>query len=371
MSTTRALLIGINYIGTSNSLEGCINDIIEIKGLLLDAYRLDPASIVSLRDDDPANTPTRARILQELQALVTSGATHVFLHYSGHGTQVNDTTGQEIDGLEECIVPSDYASAGYITDDQINAITKGLKGKGLALFDSCRNGTIMDLPSTGISSGTQTQTVEGFYCFSGCHDNQDAVEGPTSASGYGTGLPQGAMTMAFLSTIRSLNYYPTISTLYSAIRANLIAGGYSQTPQLTSTQPVTATTPFPFSSPTQQLDEQKALNATLLAQIQALQAQVGQLPMAEAQASLVSTLQERVEALQKRNDSNIVLIATLQYKVSTLPTLQEQAALVPSLQTQVAHLPGLQRQIQMLMSQVSTLEGLRAQVLRSQLARNA
>jgi hypothetical protein len=371
MSTARALLIGINYIGTPHPLEGCINDIIEMKGLLFDAYRLDPASIVSLRDDDPANRPTRARILQELQALVASGATHLFLHYSGHGTQVSDTTGQEIDGLEECIVPCDYASAGYITDDQINAIAKGLKGTGLALFDSCRNGTIMDLPSTGISSGTQPHTVEGFYCFSGCHDNQDAVEGPTSTSGYGTGLPQGAMTMAFLSTIRSLNYYPTIAALYSAIKANLIAGGYSQTPQLTSTQPVTATTPFPFSSPTQQLDEQRALNATLLAQIQVLQAQVGQLPMAEAQASLVSTLQGRVEALQKQNDSNIVLIATLQYKVSTLPALQEQAALVPSLQTQLAHLPGLQQQIQMLMSQVDTLKSLRAQVLRAQLARNA
>jgi hypothetical protein len=171
---SRALLIGINYTNTPNQLQGCIYDVIEIKSLLIDAYGFDPNTIVTLRDDDPANMPTKARILQELQALVTNGS-NLFLHYSGHGTQVTNTTGTEADGLDECIVPSDYASAGFIKDDQINAIMKGLKGTGIALFDCCRSGTMMDLPFTGVDPNNLSVN-QGFYCFSGCKDNQDSYE---------------------------------------------------------------------------------------------------------------------------------------------------------------------------------------------------
>jgi len=73
MSTDkRALLIGINYPNTPNQLQGCINDVVEMKSLIIDAYGFNPNTIVTLRDDDPSNMPTRARILQELKILLAN-----------------------------------------------------------------------------------------------------------------------------------------------------------------------------------------------------------------------------------------------------------------------------------------------------------
>jgi hypothetical protein len=353
---SRALLIGINYTGTPNQLQGCIYDVIEIKSLLIDAYGFNPNDIITLRDDDPANAPTKARILQEIQALLVSPG-QIFLHYSGHGTQLKDTTTDESDHLDECIVPCDYQSAGFITDDELNVLAKGLKGRGLAIFDSCRSGTIMDLPFTGIT----VPSVEGFYCFSGCQDNQDSLENTMSTQGSNTGLPQGAMTMAFISTIRSLNYYPTLSALYQAILANLKAGGYSQIPQLTASVTVGPSTPFPFSSPSQQLNQQQALNASLQAQLCQLQiqhdqfkAQAGSVPSLQAQVQTLASVQTQLQALQAQDNANVVLIDDLKRQIAAYPALLDQSAQILSLQNQLSHLPGLQRQIEGLIRQLQS-----------------
>jgi hypothetical protein len=363
---SKALLIGINYIGTPNQLQGCIYDVIEMKSLLIDAYGFSPSNIITLRDDDPANSPTRARILQEIQALLASPG-QIFLHYSGHGTQIKDTTADESDRLDECIVPCDYAKSGFITDEQINVLAKGLKGKGLALFDTCRSGTIMDLPYTGI---TTTAATEGFYCFSGCQDNQDAAEAVTGFQGSNTGLPQGAMTMAFISTIRSLNYYPTISSLYTAVLANLKTGGYSQIPQLTSNVTVGPQTPFPFSSPIQQLSQQQGLTSSLQAQVQQLQTQLQQalalaalVPNLQTQVQTLASVQSQLQTLLTQDIANQALIADLKKQTLSLPALKDQAALAASLQAQVSHLPGLQQQIATLMSQLQSGKALQAQIL--------
>jgi len=380
---SRALLIGINYINTPNQLQGCIYDIIEMKSLIVDAYGFNPNNIVSLRDDDLANMPTRSRILQELQKLIAGATptTQLFLHYSGHGTQVTDTTnpinttnttnttGTEIDGLDECIVPCDYRTAGFIIDDEINAIVKGFKGIGIAIFDSCRNGTIMDLPFTGINS-TALSTTEGFYCFSGCHDNQDAIEETMTTTGSNTGLPQGAMTMAFISTIRTLNYYPTISALYTAIAANLQQGGYSQVPQLTSTVITGPNTPFPYDSPNEQLaltQNQLSLEQTLIrtlqAKIELLQPLATLTPSLQAQLESLSVIQEQYAALQIQEVFTRGRIGVLEEQVALIPELQQKADLVPELQNKATILPALQEQVEAMMGQVAVLRPLQNRIL--------
>jgi hypothetical protein len=371
---SRALLIGINYINTPNQLQGCIYDIIEMKSLLIDAYGFNPNTIVCLRDDDPANMPTKARILQEIRALVANAtpATKLFLHYSGHGTQIKDIADVEADGQDECIVPCDYLSAGFITDNQINALVKDMKGIGLAIFDCCRSGTIMDLPFTGVDS-TNQPSIEGFYCFSGCLDSQDALESITYTQGSNTGLPQGAMTMAFISTIRILNYYPPISTLHSAILTNLQAGGYSQTPQLTSTVQTGSSTPFPFDSPNEQLDliriqlqEQQALIHEQQLQLSQLTSQAALVPALQTQVQTLTTLQPLYAALQIQDVVNRGLIKTLQEQVASIPDLEQQANLVPLLQNQVSILPGIQREMNTLITQIAIQSSLQNTILNLQ-----
>lgn len=371
---SRALLIGINYTNTPNQLQGCIYDVIEIKSLLIDAYGFSPNTIITLRDDDPANMPTRARILQEIRALIANG-TNIFLHYSGHGTQVTDTD-EEVDRLDECIVPSDYASAGYIKDDELNALIKGLKGSGIALFDCCRSGTILDLPYTDIDQNNLSSS-QGFYCFSGCLDSQDTYESTTSTQGSGTGLPQGSTTMAFISTVRALNYYPTISTLLSAMTTNLAQGGYNQIPQLTSTVLVGSATPFPFNSPNQQLVIAQGLIRQQQTQMEALQSQVlelqTQVNQLHPQAALVPTLQDQVQTLsvlqadltkrQIQDASNTLLIQRLQEQVDTIPELQTRADSAQYLQTQISLIPDLQNQMESMMCQLVVQEALQKTIL--------
>lgn len=52
----------------------------------------------------------------------------LFIQFSGHGTQVQDKsgTGEEADGKDEAICPTDF---NLITDDDLRAIFKPLEGK--------------------------------------------------------------------------------------------------------------------------------------------------------------------------------------------------------------------------------------------------
>ena len=80
----------------------------------------------------------------------------VVLHYSGHGQQIYDDDGDEIDGYDEAIIPYDgkisfktgkYGGENHLRDDElgrmINQIRKkiGQAGDVIVILDSCHSGT--------------------------------------------------------------------------------------------------------------------------------------------------------------------------------------------------------------------------------------
>ncbi|MBU0741541.1 caspase family protein [bacterium] len=73
----------------------------------------------------------------------------VYFHYSGHGTTVPDDDGDELDGLDESLVPSDYVSkrdgSRNIRDDEIARLLEDLSekhpGNVTLTFDCCYSGT--------------------------------------------------------------------------------------------------------------------------------------------------------------------------------------------------------------------------------------
>ena len=93
----KALLIGINYYNTANELSGCIEDIKHVRNLLVDAYNYPVGNITMLRDDQEM-MPTRFNILSQLSALVQQSGQleEIWVHYSGHGSYVQDKNGDEI-----------------------------------------------------------------------------------------------------------------------------------------------------------------------------------------------------------------------------------------------------------------------------------
>lgn len=206
MSHNKALLIGINYFGTSSQLNGCINDVYNVRKYLGERFvvvnevRLDGAksgtqpkllgivqsmrlkfqnkvmstadfdahstsmsvadqhkakteevSVLILTDDQAgAHKPTRENILHAIDWLVkdTKPGEKRFFHYSGHGSQQRDTNGDEADGKDECICPCDYMTAGMISDDALRSrLVDALPaGAHLAMIvDACHSASSADL----------------------------------------------------------------------------------------------------------------------------------------------------------------------------------------------------------------------------------
>ncbi|HEX4496320.1 MAG TPA: caspase family protein, partial [Thermoanaerobaculia bacterium] len=95
---------------------------------------------------------TREGILTAMKELVERVGTDdiVVVHYSGHGSQMRDLEGDEPDGLDETIVPSDSGRAPHenrdIKDDEIYLWLKDLTAKTSTvtlIFDCCHSGTIV------------------------------------------------------------------------------------------------------------------------------------------------------------------------------------------------------------------------------------
>ena len=94
----------------------------------------------------------------------------VFIHYSGHGQQVADDNGDEIDRLDEAIVPYDspmrfeagvYEGERLIRDDYLQKITHqirrklGANGQVILILDSCHSGT----GTRGLGKARGTTTI--------------------------------------------------------------------------------------------------------------------------------------------------------------------------------------------------------------------
>jgi hypothetical protein len=239
-----ALLIGINYIGTQSELRGCINDIMNIKNILITKYGYTEENMRILTDNT-VNKPTKANILQELTNLQNLDRTkykQIWIHYSGHGSYVFDNSGDELDGRDECICPIDYQDSGVIIDDVLFNIIKSIRIETYIIFDSCHSGTAIDLPFTydinvktfknNLKPKTKLSSLAiqnpKIIFISGCKDDQ------TSADAYINFSSQGAMTASLLETLKFYNYKATMRQLIKNMRTYLQLNQFTQLPQLST-----------------------------------------------------------------------------------------------------------------------------------------
>lgn len=143
----KALLVGINDYAPAGAggpdLRGCVNDVRDMASTLcsLKLIPCEPSSLKILTD----SRATRQNILDGLRWLVAGAKTGdvLIFHYSGHGTQVVDTSSDEPDKKDEAICPQDFRTAGVITDDNLREIFKHIpSGVNLdVILDSCFSGT--------------------------------------------------------------------------------------------------------------------------------------------------------------------------------------------------------------------------------------
>mmetsp|Transcript_9724 Transcript_9724/g.20148 ORF Transcript_9724/g.20148 Transcript_9724/m.20148 type:complete len:301 (+) Transcript_9724:206-1108(+) len=147
----RAVLIGINYEGQQGQLSGCHNDALNIKKHLIKHEGFKEKDMLILMDDGRHHQPTKKNILEAFDRIVeySKAGDVVFIHYSGHGGRVRDTSGDEADGYDETLIPLDFKRAGQILDDDLYKRLVLRMSKDVTvvvLMDSCHSGTALDLP---------------------------------------------------------------------------------------------------------------------------------------------------------------------------------------------------------------------------------
>lgn len=249
--TKFALLVGINYRGTSGELNGCINDVINMKQTLLDHFGYKEENIVVLTEDQPKNLqPTALNIMNQFGSLIIKAyykqAEEIWFHYSGHGSYMHDHSGDESDMKDEVIVPLDYKKSGMVSDDLLHNYMEYLpkETRFFCLFDCCHSGTILDLKHRYLGDNKHhtenaNSKIQGHVVmFSGCQDSQ------TSADAFIESNWAGAMTTAFLKSLEKVNYKVTYYHLLDLMRDYLKDNKYTQVPQLTSTDKLTSVSIF-------------------------------------------------------------------------------------------------------------------------------
>ena len=275
----KALLIGINYNNDPSAmLNGCYNDVVNVAQYLRSVLGYAAADITVLTDGNRGSTgvgtassvaPTRQNILAALSELVAgmSAGDEAFFHFSGHGSLVRDTNGDETTGLDSCICPIDYAAGpsssgggGIITDDELRALLVNRIPRGARLYiilDCCHNGTGCDIrykyedfslllrPPSGRNPPiwrTQqksfvqekyTDTPGSVFMISGSRDEQ------TSADAYINNMFAGALTYATFAILRAnqsnIRTY-SWSALLRDIRYFMRVNKYDQVPQVMTGQ---------------------------------------------------------------------------------------------------------------------------------------
>ena len=230
----KALLIGINYTGTSNELYGCINDTTAIKERISKQGFNDITVITDLT----TKKATRNNILEGFKNLLMNcqAGDFLFFVYSGHGSYAIDRNGDEKDGRDELIVSCDLQG---ILDDELKALIQTYLKADVtlfALFDSCFSGSVLDLKYQFMDSldydkftenSKQLETQGNVIMISGCTDNQ------TSADAVFGGKAAGAMTWSLLESLKqkpNVNWRELVKTMRDLLKTSQ----FTQIPQFSS-----------------------------------------------------------------------------------------------------------------------------------------
>lgn len=273
----KALLVGINDYAPAGpggpDLNGCVNDVRDMANTL-SVMGIVPAAPGTMQILTDARA-TRAAILNGLKWLIKGAARGdvLIFYYSGHGSQMADVSGDELDGRDETICPHDFATAGMITDDVIKAAISGLPaGVNLdIILDSCHSGSgtrelaalsampdensltyryieppidvgfmIDAAPSLNVRGIFRRRDIDGnrapvviaglsHVLWAGCRDNQ------TSAETNIGGAVRGVFTYNFCKVLRGAGLAITRRKLDAQITVNIRGMGHSQVPQLEGT----------------------------------------------------------------------------------------------------------------------------------------
>lgn len=261
-----ALLVAISdydKAGTGWNPIHAHNDIPLMKAALL--YQGFPENQITVVQDPDKQTLWKA--MEDFAASIPGGrGASVVVHFSAHGQQIADQDGDEVDGLDEAIIPinaavsmnyggSGYAGEHHLRDDEIGRfldVVRQRAGTGGGVFlimDACHSGT----SSRGMGSPRGTDVVFGNPSVGLSHSEESGAFGfqvaaPESAplvAFYGTGAdhlnyettddqgnPAGSLTYAVSKALAGSNAATTYTTLFGKVRNYMARKSVRNIPQM-------------------------------------------------------------------------------------------------------------------------------------------
>jgi len=141
----KALLVGINnFTRPKWRLRGCVNDTIAMQGLLTTYFGFQDEDIKVMHDGDASAQGVRDGLAWLLSEYDGGGGDVRVFHFSSHGTQVDDQSGDEWECLDEVIVPYDHDWGNPFRDDDLKEIFDTIPEEVNFTFiaDCCHSGSI-------------------------------------------------------------------------------------------------------------------------------------------------------------------------------------------------------------------------------------
>ncbi len=140
-------------------LQGAVADVGILRNMLVENYGFDARNIVTLTNEQA----TRDAILQSMERHLVRPARKgdvVFFYFAGHGTQIPNAASDELDRLDEAIVPADSRlGVPHIRDKELRPLFNRILDRGAYLtliLDHCNSGS-------GFRSGARPIVDPGAY----------------------------------------------------------------------------------------------------------------------------------------------------------------------------------------------------------------
>lgn len=248
--TPLALHIGINRY-PSAPLAGCVNDARDFAQLTGGRLLLDGQA-------------TRLAILRATKALLGKLRPNQWgiLTFSGHGTNISDRSGDEVDGRDEALVAADEE---LIVDDELRTLlaARHRESRLLVVTDACHSGTVHRLfdPPRPAAAGQPrylpaallprvklgkallrarvprpAAALANVVHFAGCRDHEFSYDAVFD------GRPNGALTYHWLA---ARDQAATFAALAARLARLLPTADYPQTPVTNASRRALAW-PLPF-----------------------------------------------------------------------------------------------------------------------------
>lgn len=259
--TRRAVIIGIgSYPAESgwSTIHGD-NDVPLISGILT-RKGFDSKNIICLTNENA----TKKRIISGFNHLIAEAQSNdiIYIHFSTHGQQVTDLDGDEVDGLDEAIIPFDarkafmkgvYEGKNHLIDDELNGYLSqirrkiGKDGSLLVVIDACHSGDATRGNNTEVdtvfvrgtsdvfnlekkvSKPSQPKKKLDWIVFSATQPYQNNYEYKLNGAYFGSLSYAVQLALSELSTKIS---FSELFELIQSKRTNMKVSGYPQRPMI-------------------------------------------------------------------------------------------------------------------------------------------